>query len=63
MSSMIPTIQESQESQESQEEKEWAGFELPTLTDGFETTDDGFRSKKNDSYEVREREIVMRPYK
>ena len=46
---MIPTIQESQESQE---EKEWAGFELPTLTDGFETIDHGFVSKKNDSYEV-----------
>jgi hypothetical protein len=48
-STMIPTIQERQESQEMIEEKE---FELPTLTDGFEATDGGFLSKKNDSYEI-----------
>jgi hypothetical protein len=49
--SMIPIIQESQETIEEMIE-EWGGFELPTLTDGFEATDSGFFSKKNGSYEI-----------
>jgi hypothetical protein len=52
MSSTIPTILESQESQEMNEEKEWEGFDIPTLTDGFKTIEGGFLSKKCDAYEI-----------
>jgi hypothetical protein len=52
---MIPTVYETHESQEMIGEmtvETGGGVELPTLTDGFETTDGGFLCKKNDSYEI-----------